>query len=221
MKEVDRLATSAKSTWHMLGMMIFTFGFYQLLWVMKNRLTFNNISRGEVSEWNVYVLTGVFAWTIVLQQSAPTADEDLAMAMIITLIGFCLQLAQAIMVYFFVTSKIIFGLSEEVRGDVRNASITFNKFFAFLFQSLYINFKLNQIKKLRAVSGADEVREGNVIRDTPRRYFISTGPEPDASSEVSERELYALYKNGSIIGETLIWTEGWDEWRTCDSMFGK
>lgn len=221
MGDLNKLVASAKSTWHMLGMMILTFGIYQFLWMMKNRLTFNTFSKNEVTEWNVYLIAAVFAWIGILQQSAPTPAEDLAVATIVGLIILCLQVTLPILIYLFVTSKVILGLSETIRDGDNNSDIKFNRFFAFLFQCFYINFKLNQIAMQRDDRGAARSTESSVVPDSEKRFLISTGSSSDDSREVSQSELYSLYRSGSIPTETLIWTEGWSEWRTCGSLFGK
>lgn len=221
MTELDKLTSSTKSTWNMLGMMILTYGIYQFLWIMKNRRGFNSFSKDKVSEWNVYLVVTVFVWTLILQLSTPTPEEDLAASTIMSLIGFVLQITLAVMIYLFVTSKIILGLAENIRDNPKNSDIKFNRFFAFLFQCLYINFKLKQIAERQGDSGSVGITESADIPMEQRRYFISIDASSDDSREVSEHELYSLYRSGSLTAETLIWTEGWAEWRTCESFFGK
>lgn len=218
MSGLDKLVESNKSTWHMVGMTALTLGFYLFLWAMKNRPAFNSFSKGEVSEWNIYVTAAVFAWAGLIQQAAPSETEDLTVAIVSGLIGFSLQVVLAITIYLSITTKVIHGLAE-VSIDERNLKI--NRFFAFLFSFFYINFKINQIAKVSNRVEINPTKQGNFETAKERKFFISTGSTAEESREISERELHELYKARAIVGETLIWTEGWSEWRTYSSSFDK
>jgi hypothetical protein len=152
MQNLEKLVENATPTINMVGLSIITVGTYPFMWLYENIESFGSFSRKPYTKWSIIICAALFGWQGILGQInnyfALDPYNNAGIIAFVSILSFMLSIAAILYLFVVVTMPSLNGLSDHLLSTEK-IDLKINGFFAFIFTSFYMNYKINEVIELR------------------------------------------------------------------------